>query len=302
MRRLFLILGLVLGAVVAIGLFLFFRASQPVYTEIPVAINDIPAGSTISASMFRVARWADVDARSRAAYITVAEFGQADGKVLTSDVRAGFPIAKAQIDPNAPTGIEQRLSLAVEGNAYYIALPVTPDEVGNYVQPGDRVDITLAIGQIAARELVYVRQPDGPVIPPPAGEPVTLSLSLPAAKLILQALPVLRVERDAPRAATTTTTGQQQNQSSQPYRPGDVKRVYVQVTRDQLEVLSFALNNGARNIAVRAAGADGDVTPTEGVTWSDFIKWFYAQRGNATDAASPFSGAGPYESHESPRR
>ena len=104
----------------------------------------------------------------------------------------------------------------------------------------------------------------------------------PVSKLVMQNMKVLRVERDKPRQ-TSSTTDQQNNQPAVK-EVDDVKRLYVKVDRDQLEVLSFVLNTGVRNIAVRADKGSTESLPTDGVTWDDFAKRFFAQRGTDPNA------------------
>jgi hypothetical protein len=112
----------------------------------------------------------------------------------------------------------------------------------------------------------------------------------------MQNMQVLRVEREKPRQTNTQNNQNTQNtnQRTEP-EVNDVKRLYVKVNRDQLEVLSFVLNTGQRNIAVRAANGSNASLPTDGVTWDDFAKWFFAQRGEDQEAITPFDAVGPYE-------
>ena len=146
MRRIFMILGVVLGVLVAAGVAIFMQASRPTVIEVPVAKEYIPAGTVLHSDMFRVAKMANIDADTKKTWVTVNEWKGADGKMTTSDIRTGFPIAKAQIDPNTPNGVESRLSLALTGtNDYYAVIPVNPDMVGNFVQPGDHVDLILTL-------------------------------------------------------------------------------------------------------------------------------------------------------------
>jgi hypothetical protein len=69
--------------------------------------------------------------------------------------------------------------------------------------------------------------------------------------------------------------------------------MYIKVDRDQLEVLSFVMNNGKHDYAVRAANGSQESLPTDGVTWADFARWFYAQRGNDVNGAQPFDAISP---------
>lgn len=289
MRKLFIIIGVVLGIIVAGGIFAYMQISRPIIVEVPVAIGDIPVGSVLKSSMFRVAQMANVDKDTLDKWITVSEWSRADGKAVTSDIRAGFPIAEAQIDPNSSRSQETRLSLALTGkNDYYIVLPVGPNDVGNYIQPGDRIDMLISLGNANSKEKVAVQQPseirntndlDVQVI-------ISDTAPMPMSKLVVQNMTVLRVDRDVVRAPA----GAQQS-PTQPTALGNVMRLYVRVDRDQLEVLSFVMNNGKQNIAVRAASGSTDTVPADGVTWEDFIKWFYTERSKAP--GNPFNAISP---------
>lgn len=293
MRKLFILLGAVLGIAVAIGIFLFLQLSRPTTIEVPVARNDIPAGTVLKAELFRVSRMANLDSETLAKWVTVAEWSKADGKVATSDIRAGFPVAEAQIDPNSSNAQESRLSLALIGDdEYYVVIPANPNEVGNFVQPGDRIDLIISLGDGSNKEAVAVTQPSEARNPnqvttqPTPQVVISETAPMPMSKLVIQNMSILRVDREVVRAQTGTQQTQQQSTVA-----GNVQRLYVRVDRDQLEVLSFVLNNGKRNFAVRAASGSAETVPVNGVTWEDFVNWFYSQRdktnGDPFDTTSP---------------
>ena len=269
MRRMTLILGLALAVLVAVGVGLYINLSRPRAVMVPIAVADIPAGTVVQRALFRGVEMANIDSETLDAWVLASDFNQAVGRRLNSDVRAGFPVARAQIDPNAVGAIETRLSLAVAGDAsYYLPIPVTPDQVGNFIQPGDHIDLIVHIGSLRATTLSASPTPAG------ATRRVSDTLDMPMTKLVVQNLEIIRVERDpAPRAAQT------QANSREAARPGDVRRLYALVTRDQLEVLSFALRNGEHTFAVRGVGNTAPPAPTDAVTWNDFERWFFAQRG-----------------------
>jgi Flp pilus assembly protein CpaB len=304
MRKVFIVLGAAIAFFVGVGIFLFLQFTRPTVLEVPVAISDISAGTVIKASLFRVARFSNVDAESAAQWVTVNTWVEADGKVTNSDIRAGFPVARSQIDPAMASQVETRLSTIVTGtDGYYVVIATKPDEVGNFIQPGDRVDVIVSLGGTDSKDTLSILQEKdlqrrvstGGEIAQPQDE-ITETTPLPITKLVMQNLSVLRVEREPSRGGTTATNQQNQGQNQQqqpaPLTPNDVKRLYVQVDRDQLEVLSFVLNNGRRNFAVRAASGSQERAPTDGVTWSDFVRWFYAQRGGV-DNTQPFDAISP---------
>ena len=102
-----------------------------------------------------------------------------------------------------------------------LPIPVTPDQVGNFIQPGDHIDLIVHIGSLRATTLSASPTPAG------ATRRVSDTLDMPMTKLVVQNLEIIRVERDpAPRAAQT------QANSREAARPGDVRRLYALVTRD----------------------------------------------------------------------
>jgi len=121
-----------------------------------------------------------------------------------------------------------------------------------------------------------------------ASQRITDTSAMPVSKLVMENMTVMRVERtqqqqSAQLASADTPASQRPLPVVQ-----DVKRIYVAVNKDQLEVLSFALNNGNRTYAVRGTNNKLEPFPSDGVTWDDFAAWFYAQRGYKTDGAQPF--------------
>lgn len=291
MRRLLLILGGVLGVLVALGIFIWVQATRPVPVEVPVAIDDIPAGTILKPELFRISRMSNVDQQTIARWITLSDWSEADGKLTTSDIKAGFPVARVQINPDTPEGAESRLSVVITGtNDYYVIIPTTPDEVGNYVQPSDRVDLIITI---PPRDLpaLTISSTTGSGVSVQASETLSQSAIYPVSKLVMQNMTVLRVEREKPREQSSSS--QNADQAKAQPQVNDVKRLYVKVDRDQLEVLSFVLNTGVRNIAVRSASGSKASLPTDGVTWEDFAKWFFAQRGTNSDGIKPFDAVSP---------
>ncbi|MCL5994817.1 MAG: hypothetical protein M1546_02035 [Chloroflexi bacterium] len=298
MRKIFLILGAVLGILVAAGIFLFLQLNRPTVTEVPVAIIDIPAGTVLKPELFRVARMANLDQQTAAKWVTLADWSLAGNKVATSDIRAGFPIAKTQIDPESSILMETRLSAALTGtNEYYLVVPTGPDEVGNYIQPGDRIDLIINVGGGGGGALTLPPLKEGEQegeADLSAGTDITQTIPPPVTKLVVQNMTILRIDRDKAQSSSSASSNTQQSQQTTPAL-GNVKRLYFKVDRDQLEVLSFVLNNGNPRIAVRAANGSQDALPTDGVTWDDFARWFYAQRDNRADGAKPFTPISPYE-------
>lgn len=299
MRKTFLILGALLAFVFGIGIFIFLQVTRPIVVEVPVAMNNIPAGTVLKSSLFRVAQFSNVDPSTVAQWVTVGTWNNANGKVTNSDIRAGFPIAKSQIDPNISSQVETRLSmLLTETNQYYFVVPVKPDEIGNFIQPGDRVDIILNLGSGSGGDSLSAENPNATqgtgasnaAVSAESG--VTLTTKMPVTKLVMQNLSILKVDRSTPSSSSASQQTEGQAKAT-PVPLGSVQRIYIKVDRDQLEVMSFVMNNGKHDYAVRAAGGSQASLPTEGVTWADFVRWFYAQRGNDPNGAQPFNVISP---------
>jgi Flp pilus assembly protein CpaB len=280
---------------VAVGTFLFIQAQRPQEVTVPIANEDIPAGTVLRRELFSGVRMANVPASTYQKWVLAAEFtNEAEGRTALSDIKAGFPIAKASLDPNSAGGIETRLSLAITGtNEYYVVIPATPDQVGNFVQPGDRVDLLISLGDANRQDSLTI--PLTPTLETDENGLITVTTPFPVSKLVMQNMKVIRVEREAPRQQNQQAqTAQQAVNRATTQEIRDIKRLYVKVDRDQLEVLSFVLNNGKRNIAVRSADGSEASLPTDGVTWEDFVRWFYAQRNNLPNGAEPFRAISPY--------
>jgi hypothetical protein len=110
---------------------------------------------------------------------------------------------------------------------------------------------------------------------------VTTTLQLPAAKAILTDVLVLRVEREQVRSVSSTYGMAGSEEQSPAPMDGDVVRLYLEVDRDQAELLSFALHSGALNLPARAQPAGGT---SEGVVWEDFVDLFFAGRSERQEA------------------
>jgi hypothetical protein len=290
-----LILGLVGALVVAAAVVVVIRLGRGAAVELPVAIDDIPPGIPLETQRFRLAEVRGLDEHMLDAYITADDFGSYVGYPLVETVHAGFPVGKAQVQTDDPNLLQGRLTLLLEDPTHLVyPLPVTADQVGNYIVAGDRVDVIFTLGRVAAQEMSHgevVEELEEAVVgagdvttgtaPAPIpvarpGQPVTTTAQLPVAKVILPDVHVLRVEREQVRSASATygVTGEGARQTTV---EGDVVRLYLEVDREQAEVLSFALHNGALNLPARAEVAGGT---SEGFVWDDFVELFFEARGD----------------------
>lgn len=290
-----LILGLVGAVVVMIAVVVVVRLGRGTPVELPVAIADITPGTPLEPAMFRLQEVRGMDAGTLAAYVTAAEFAPYVGLTSYEMIHAGAPVLKAQLpDPNDPETANWRqrhltLLLSDESHLVY-PLPVTAEQVGDHIVAGDRVDVIFTLGRVAAQDMVHVEELDGPPLPrssgaisptgrtlPPArrvGTAITTTFQLPVAKVILADVPVLRVERERVRTATASY-GLSGEEPQPVVVEGEIVRLYLEVDREQAEILSFALHNGALNLPARAVPAEGT---SEGFTWDDFEQLFFEGR------------------------
>jgi len=301
------LIGLGLTVVVVGVLLLGGDMMTPLSIEVPVALGDIPPGTEISPGLFRLEKWTGVQGRTLNEYVTKDGFGPYIGALTIETVHAGFPLGKAQVaQPGQGNARVQRLTLMLQGQEeqrkVVFPLPVDADSAGNYLQAGDYVDLVFSVGAVNVREMDD--PPDPTPTPPtiaglgmaqPTPRPsVTETYRLPVSKLIIQNVPVLRVERQVVRnnaPSASMSIGGVGAQASQPaVSYGDVERLYVALGQEQVEVLSFLLHNG--DVRVAAHATVYPEKPTEGVTWDDFEDWFFEQRGMlATPTTAPVTGS-----------
>jgi Flp pilus assembly protein CpaB len=296
LRTPLIILGLLGAVVVAVAVVLVVRVGRGTPVELPVAISDIPPGAALEPQLFRLEEVRGLDT---GAYVTKDEFAAYVGYPTLETVHAGFPVGKAQVRTDDPNLRQGRLTLLLsdeEGDEDHLVYPlaVTPDQVGNYLVPGDHVDVIFTLGRAAANQIEHVEEVEAPPLPgasnpstptvPAApvvvieyeddNQYVTTTLDLPLAKVILPDVPVLRVEREQIRTASASY-GLGGAESTERVVQGDVQRIYLEIDREQAEVLSFALHNGALNLPARVEPVGGH---TEGYTWDDFVDSFFADR------------------------
>jgi Flp pilus assembly protein CpaB len=294
LRTPLIILGLAGAVIVAVVVVLVVRLGRGTPVEILIAKQDIEPGEKVEPAMFQLEEIRGMSHGPLSTYIRREEFlAKYNGLPALTMINKGSPLMKAHLpDPDSPAGLQARqgrLTLLLDDpeNVVY-PLPVSVDQVGNYVVAGDYVDVTFTLGRMAASDVQHVEeipaptlQPSGRVTTPTvpiarrskAAEHVTTTLSLPVAKVILPNVHVLRVEREQVRSASATygTSGETTTRTEE----GDVVRLYVELSREDVEVLSFALHNGALNLPARAEPSS---EATEGFFWDDFVDSLFADR------------------------
>ena len=207
-----LVIGIVGAVLVGVAVVLVVRMGRGTPIPLPVAIEDIPPGTPLEPQLFRLTHVRDLDPATLEAVVTADEFPDYMGLPVVETVHAGSPVFKAQIQTDAPNEWQSRITLLVSDPGHVVfPIPVSPDQVGNFVVPGDYVDVVFTLGRVAAQEMSH-----GYVVPEEVGvrslraitpteelkvgEVITETLHLPVAKVILPDVRVLRVEREVVQA------------------------------------------------------------------------------------------------------
>jgi len=286
-----IVVGVVGALAVAAAVLIVLQLGRGSAIELPVAVDDIPPGTTISAGLFQLAEVRGMDEELLASRVTREEFADYEGLTVVESVPAGFPLSKAQVADEGSGG----LTALLDDPAHLVfPLPVTADQAGNFIREGDYVDVVFSLGRVSSQALTHVEEiedvqpPQEPMtdtleatpVPhgPPPGESVTTTLRLPLSKVILGDVHVIRVEREqVPASSSGLGLGDDDGRTRQTLE-GDVVRLYLELDREQVEVLSFALHNGALTLPAHAEPIGGS---TEGFTWDDFSDLFYQGRPEA---------------------
>ncbi len=269
-----LIIGIVLTLLAVSGLLLAGRLLYPPAVRIPVALADLPAGSVLTRAQFRLEEWNGLETATLNALYTADDFPL--GAVTRVDLPAGSPLYKAYVETATTADFVTRLSLRVRAQGKVVmAVPVQPDSGGNLPRPGDEIDLLFAIGTLQADAVENPPEPTPSAawIGLPAereSQPLTTSLPLPLATLLLENLPVLQIEQEQ------LTTPANYDNAAPAVTAGDTLRIYVAVTREQAETLAFLLHTGEARLVVHPAGLP-EAYPG-GVTWHDFAVQFFDHR------------------------
>jgi Flp pilus assembly protein CpaB len=278
-----LIIGIVLAVVAVGGLLFAGRLLNPPPTQVPVAVEDLPAGVALRQEMFRLEAWQGLEPQTQQRIYLPDTFPL--GRTLLVDVPAGSPLYKAYVDTEQAGDYVTRLTHLITGtDKVLMAIPVSPDAGGNIPVAGDEVDLVVSIGTLRA-EFVQSHPTPTPQVnwagrpmteTWAATQPATVTLPLPLSALVLENVPVEKVEREE---VTTTASGYTAGAEGEPESEtvyGDTERLYVAVSREQAEVLAFLLHNGEVVLAVHQPGLDEAYLG--GITWEDFETRFFEHR------------------------
>ena len=283
-----LIIGIVGSIVVGVIVVVVLLASTGgPSTSILVACDGILPGAILEKEILCLEEVEGLSQESVQQYVTPSNYGQFAGYPVREYVPARVPLAiSAVMTGSADLRYTPRLtSLLEDKDNLVFPLAASAGQAGNYVVLGDYVDVVFTLGRAAKSELVHqevltasgrsitstVRTLDVGLEKPQA---VTTTLHLPMAKVILPNVRVLWVEREEVQS-TSYTYSDETSQAQTTTAQGDVERLYLEVDREQAEVLAFALHNGYLNLPARAEPLDG---ATEGLLWEDFEDMVFADR------------------------
>lgn len=281
-----LIVGVVGALLVAVAVFMIIRLGRGTPVQLPVAIADIPPRTPLSPRLFHLEEVRGLGQATLDAYVTADRFGEVVDHETLEMIHAGAPLLWAQVDPER----ESHLTLALSDPTHLVyPLPVSADEAGDRIVAGDYVDVIFTLGRVAAQEMSHVEtwEYEGPASAfcrQPVTETTTIcpgdllshttTLQLPLAKVVLPDVQVLRVEREQVRSASASY-GMGTEETTRQTVEGEIVRLYLEVDREQAEVLSFALHNGGLNLPAHARPIGGQ---SEGFTWQDFERLFFQGR------------------------
>lgn len=296
MRKLQLLIGLLLAAGAFVAVLFIGRLSQPVLYDIVVIISEVPAFTRLTPDMAAVDSWSMSDAVAEK-YVSASDWEQmlAEGAVAVENLHVGQPLLRAQIATGVNAEKVSRLSVALsDPERIIVSIPVNEEYLPALV-PGDVVALFYAAGNVNAQTLVTEVVEAPPSTPSATGAVVveeeaasaaagpvttTIELKMPVAKWIASGV-VYRLNREKRENPNYGAPGA----GNEPrYIEGAVKSLDVVVRRGDAEWIAFALEHGRVRVAVlpavtREAVEQGDFPPSEGVTWTDFEKRFFEERG-----------------------
>lgn len=282
MNKRLLLVGIVLAVIAVIALLFAGRLLNPPPVQVPVAVEDLPGGIALQQEMFRLEEWNGISPQIQQRIYLSQNFPV--GAKLLTDVPAGSPLYKAYVDTEQAGAYVTRLTHLITGtHKVLMAIPVTPDAGGNIPVAGDEVDLVVSIGTVRAEFVQSHPTPTPQVdwrgVPMTSTvkprDTATVTLPLPLATLVLQNIPVERVERE--EISTSASGYSMDDEAGEPQVVyGDTERLYVAVTREQAEVLGFLLHNGDVILAVHQPGLRAEYPG--GITWQDFEKRFFQHR------------------------
>jgi len=286
LRSLTFFVGLLLFIGSFAAIVLFGAIFNPAPYQIAVALHDLPPYTILEPAMV------GVDAQTMASQVAVRLVHEAEldtylGGMLIEPVHAGEPLRRmAIVAPDNPAA-RKRIALALsDPDKVAMVIPADPDIVPDSVQPGDFVNITMAVGQVQQMdERAAGLAGSATATPAPASveevtERAAANVVLPFAKIVLQDVLVLQVQKEKIQNPGYGAGFSDQASSEPAYIDGDLQRLVALVPADAQEMVAFAIANGALQLTLAPHVAVHNALPgsTFGITWDDFKAFFRAER------------------------
>ena len=299
MRKLQLLIGIVLAVGAFIAVLVVGRLTQPVVYDVAIVVSEVPAFTPLSPDLVSV----DTQSISPAVaekYVLAGELEAvlAEGAVVVENLHPGQPLMREQIATGADVEGLSRLAVALDDpNRVILSVPVDQDEIPSVV-PGDVVALFFTAGNVRASTLTTFTvegEEDlllGSTSPTTGTQPVrverwkepevvtiTTELEMPLAKWLSNGV-VYRANREQRENPNYGAPGAENEPR---YIEGEVKALDVVVHRDAAEWVAFSLAHGKVQVGVLPAVVKGQVeagvlSPSVGVTWTDFELQFFAER------------------------
>jgi hypothetical protein len=286
-----------IGILLAVGAFVGFLMlggvmAPPPYS-IVVAVQDIPAYSTLDPNALGVDAQR-INGQVARTLILREEIDEYVGGFVLENIRAGEPLRKSAIvAPGNPQAISRLALIMTDPDKVAMVIPVDAKTAPGQIAPGDWLDVVvgLAPGNISASSnstfsnLLAPPTAVSPIVPfgptpsggsrsAPTPTPVPLppslttglgsvgssDMNLPADKVVIQNVAVLAVRfQQVPNPAFTGSgAGLGQSQPSQTtaqpaYVQGDIQSVTALVPRSSVELVTFGIDNGRVHLVLLPA-------------------------------------------------
>ena len=286
-------LGLFLAGGAIVAFFVLGLVINPAPKRIVVVNQDIQRGDVVTQDKLAVTEQ-QLNTGLASYYVSEKELAQYLGAVAVEPFYKGDPLTKLRLAYGLDAETAKRLSAALADPDQVIrVIPVSPD-ICPPLYAGDVVEVGFSLGGQTAKQI-------GPTPTPGVRtygqqEEEEASFDLPASKVILRDVLVLRVEREKVQNPNYGA-GLSGDSASQPmYIEGEVERLIVLVEQADSELLDFAIHNGRLSIGLRAYTVRDEVEAnlpqpsTLGVTWTDFNHWFLFERTKTISATLGLTG------------
>jgi len=203
LRSLTFFIGLLLFGGAFAAIVMFGAVFNPAPYRLVVALKDLPPYTVLEPSMLGTDAQT-MNPKVAARLVQEAELGSYLGGMLIEPIHAGEPLRRmAVVAPDNPAA-RKRLALALtDPGRVAMVIPAKPDIVPDSVEPGDFVNLAMAVGSVQQSgdgRTAAPAGPNAPATPAPASlkeaaDRTAASVMPPFAKIVLQDVPVLQVQR-----------------------------------------------------------------------------------------------------------